>query len=149
MVAELKTEVELLKRDIAMISRLVEKFDTTIEKLQQVANDITKIVSLQEQKIQIQDRINVDVDKTLERQQQEHNSDMKDLHKKINEVNRELTDKLDNSSSVILKELQAVKEELNSKIKALEAWRYMVMGVISFVVFIVSQATGIAKLFFP
>lgn len=128
--ADLDLEVELIKKDISQISKLVDKFDVTIDKLQQVAVDITKIVSLQEQKIQQQDRINSDVD-----------DEAKDVRRKVDDIEKNLSTKLT--------ELQNVKSDLDKKITALEAWRYMVMGIISVVVFVVSQAVGLAKFFLP
>lgn len=136
--ADLDLEVELIKKDISQISKLVDKFDVTIDKLQQVAVDITKIVSLQEQKIQQQDRINSDVD-----------DEAKDVRRKVDDIEKNLSTKLTESETKILKELQNVKSDLDKKITALEAWRYMVMGIISVVVFVVSQAVGLAKLFIP
>lgn len=136
--ADLDLEVELIKKDISQISKLVDKFDVTIDKLQQVAVDITKIVSLQEQKIQQQDRINSDVD-----------DEAKDVRRKVDDIEKNLSTKLTESETKILKELQNVKSDLDKKITALEAWRYMVMGIISVVVFVVSQAVGLAKFFLP
>lgn len=131
-------EVELIKKDISQISKLVDKFDVTIDKLQQVAVDITKIVSLQEQKIQQQDRINSDVD-----------DEAKDVRRKVDDIEKNLSTKLTELETKILKEIQNVNSDLDKKITALEAWRYMVMGIISVVVFVVSQAVGLAKFFLP
>lgn len=136
--ADLDLEVELIKKDISQISKLVDKFDVTIDKLQQVAVDITKIVSIQEQKIQQQDRINSEVE-----------DEARDVRRKVDDIEKNLSIKLTDSETKILKELQNVKSDLDKKITALEAWRYMVMGIISVVVFVVSQAVGLAKFFLP
>lgn len=136
--ADLDLEVELIKKDISQISKLVDKFDVTIDKLQQVAVDITKIVSIQEQKIQQQDRINSEVE-----------DEARDVRRKVDDIEKNLSIKLTESETKILKELQNVKSDLDKKITALEAWRYMVMGIISVVVFVVSQAVGLAKFFLP
>lgn len=130
---DFKTDIELMKKDIGMISKLVDKFDTTIEKLQQVANDISKIVSLQEQKISTQEKINDEVDKVLDRQQLDHASEMKELNRKTAEI---------------IAKIEQTKSELNEKINSIEKWRYAVMAVISFVVFLLGNALSAAKLFF-
>lgn len=143
--ADLDLEVELIKKDISQISKLVDKFDVTIDKLQQVAVDITKIVSIQEQKIQQQDRINSEVE-----------DEARDVRRKVDDIEKNLSTRIEadvvlvaESETKILKELQNVKSDLDKKITALEAWRYMVMGIISVVVFVVSQAVGLAKFFLP
>ena len=131
-----KVEIELLKRDVGMISKLCEKMDTTIDKLQMVASDLSKIVSLQEQKMQAQDNINKEVDRLIEKQQREHASDIKEINQKI-----------DKTENAILDELHKIKDDLSKKINAIETWRYMVMGAISLAVFLIAQALDLAKLF--
>jgi len=129
-------EIELLKKDISSISRLCEKMDVAIDKIQQVASDLSRIVSLQEQKMQIQEKINEEVETILEKQQKEHKTDIKELNEKINKI-----------ETTILDELQNVKEDLSKKIGVIEAWRYTVMGAIALATWFVAQALGLAKLF--
>jgi chromosome segregation ATPase len=129
-------EIELLKKDISSISRLCEKMDVAIDKIQQVASDLSRIVSLQEQKMQIQEKINEEVENILEKQQKEHKTDIKELNEKINKI-----------ETTILDELQNVKEDLSKKIGVIEAWRYTVMGAIALATWFVAQALGLAKLF--
>lgn len=123
MADEFKTELELMKKDIRMISKLVEKFDTTIDKLQQVATDIQRIVAIQDQKMLIQEKINAEVDKALECQEHEHSEEIKALTAKLNE-----------NHNTILKELQTVKTDIT----ALEKWRYAAMAIISVITFVIS-----------
>lgn len=123
-----KIQLALLQRDLGFLRQLFDKFDTAIEKLQSVASDITKIVSLQEQKINLQEKINNEVDEILDRQEREFKEQIRDLQNKV-EI----------SQSAILKELASVKDQLNTKISALESWRYMVMGIISVGTFIISN----------
>lgn len=129
-----KVEIELMKKDIGMISKLCEKMDTTIDKLQVVATELSKIVSLQEQKMQAQEQINKEVEVILERQQKEHTTDIKELNQKI-----------DRTEHAILQELQKVREDLGKKINVIETWRYMIMGGISLAVFLIAQALNFLK----
>ena len=138
-----KLEIELLKRDVNMITKLCEKFDITIDKMQQVAQDISKIVYLQEKKFEMQEQINKEVDRTLEKQQKEHNADIKDLN-----------DRIDKTENAILAEIKVLKEDFTSmnsslekKIGELNVWRYTVMGGVALVVFIVSNFSDILKIF--
>lgn len=129
-----KVEIELMKKDIGMISKLCEKMDTTIDKLQVVATELSKLVSLQEQKMQAQEHINKEVEVILERQQKEHTTDIKELNQKI-----------DRTENAILHELQKVKEDLGKKINVIETWRYMIMGGISLAVFLIAQTLDFLK----
>lgn len=139
-------EIELLKRDVNMLSKLCEKMDTTIEKMQQVASDIAKIVSVQEQKFQMQDKVNEEVNRVLDKQQKEHTEDIKELNSKINKVSEDLTGKIEKTETIIIEEILKIKEELgtfntnlNNKIGEIDMWRYMIMGGIALGVFILSE----------
>jgi prefoldin subunit 5 len=113
---EIKTEVELLKQEVGMISKIMAKFDTTIDKLQQVANDLSRVVLIQEQKMIQQDKINDETGRILERQDKEHTEELKELKKKFDEFEDKIIDKLN----------------------GLESWRYMIMTIISIVTFFVA-----------
>lgn len=144
-----RTEIELLKRDVGAISRLCEKMDITIDKLQQVASDISRIVSLQEQKMQLQDKINEEVEQALERNQKDHISDIRELNSKINTVNDDLTRRINQVESTILHQMERQTEELSKKINTIDTWRYMLMGGIALAVFILGEILNldISKLF--
>lgn len=144
-----RTEIELLKRDVGAISRLCEKMDITIDKLQQVASDISRIVSLQEQKMQLQDKINEEVEQALERNQKEHITDIRELNSKINTVNDDLTRRINQVEVSILQQIDRQTDQLSKKINTIDSWRYMIMGGIALAVFILGQLLDldISKLF--
>ena len=50
-----KLEIELVKRDVSVISRLCERIDSNVDDMKKVASDLSRIVSLQEQKLQMQE----------------------------------------------------------------------------------------------
>lgn len=138
-----KMEIELLKKDVSNIIKLCEKFDVTIDKMQQVAQDISKIVYLQEKKFEMQEQINKEVDRTLEKHHTEHNREMKTL-----------SDRIDKTEHTILSEIKILKEDfttmnnsLEKKIGELNIWRYTVMGVVALVVFVLSNLTDFMKIF--
>ena len=53
----LKTDVELLKKDVHSIARLVDKLDVAIDKLTDVTNCLNKMIAVQEQKIEQQEMV--------------------------------------------------------------------------------------------
>jgi uncharacterized phage infection (PIP) family protein YhgE len=153
-----RLEIELVKKDVSNITKLCEKFDTTIDKMQDVATNLSRIVFLQEQKITQQDSINKEVDSKLEELKKDHNKDIEELHDRISKVNAELTNKIEQSQSHIVAELvtgrQQLREEinnvntnLNKKIGEIDMWRYMVMGGIALAVWLFANLTGLTKLF--
>jgi len=153
-----KLDIALVKKDVSNITRLCEKMDSTIDKMQDVASNLTRIVSLQEQKINSQETINKEVDSKLDNIQKEHNKDIEQLHDRISKVNSELTTKIEQSQSHIVAELvngrQQLRDEinnvninLNKKIGEIDMWRYMVMGAIVLGIWLFTNLTGLSKLF--
>lgn len=148
-----KLEIELLKKDVSVVTALLGKFDTTIEKMQEIATNLSRMVSLQEQRIETQEEVTREVQSVLEMRRLEHNSDIKELHSRITTVNRELTEKIVDTENKILEELKALREEIKkekttmtTKISQIEMWKWMVMGAIALAGWLFGQAVNIAKL---
>lgn len=149
-----KVEIELIKKDVTVITRLLEKYDTTIQKIQDVAIDLSRIVSVQEQRLQAIERTHQDDDQAMQNYKRETAEDFKEVNDKIQKVKSELTDKIEQTETSILNEIRKIKtdiEEINSdlskKITSIEAWRYGVMGAIALGVFLLSKLIDVAKLF--
>ena len=134
-----KLEIELVKRDVSVISRLCERIDSNVDDMKKVASDLSRIVSLQEQKLQMQEQTNREVESALAQQRSEHDKDVNELSNKINTVNRDLTNKIEQTESVILSEIKTLKKELTDSIGEINTWRYMIMGGIALAVFLVSN----------
>ena len=134
-----KLEIELVKRDVSVISRLCERIDSNVDDMKKVASDLSRIVSLQEQKLQMQEQTNKELESALTQQRTEHDKDVSELSTKINTVNRDLTNKIEQTESVILSEIKTLKKELTDSIGEINTWRYMVMGGIALAVFLVSN----------
>jgi protein subunit release factor A len=141
-----KLEIELLKKDVSVITNLFNKFDVTIDKLQEIASTLSKMVSIQEQRIEFQENVTKEIQNTLELRRMEHNTDIKELHTRISAVNSELTGKIEESERAILAELKKLREEISGektslldRLAAVEGWKWMLTGVFAVVVWLVSQ----------
>ena len=147
MAEDIRLDVELLKKDVEVITKLCEKFDTTTDKLQEIAGNLSKMVSLQEQRIERQEEISKEVQSTLEIRRMEHNTDIKELHSRITTVNRELSDKIEESERKILEELHSMREELKSekttfgtRLTQIETWKYTVVGALMVITWILARS---------
>lgn len=152
-----KIEIELLKKDVAVITNLCEKFDTTIEKMQEIAVNLSRMVSLQEQRIEHQERISREVQNTLEMRRIEHNNDIKELHSRITTTNRDLSEKIEETEKKILDELHSMRLEMKNeksgfgdRLGQIEMWKYTVIGALVVVTWILARAdfTALAKILF-
>ena len=150
-----KIEIELLKKDVAVIANLCQKFDTTIDKMQEIAVNLSRMVSLQEQRLENQERISKEVQNTLEMRRIEHNNDIKELHSRITTTNRDLTEKIEETEKKILDELHAIRQEMKNeklgfaeKLGKIEMWKYTVIGALLVITWILARAdlTALAKL---
>lgn len=142
-----KVEIELLKRDVGMIHKLCEKFDVAIDKIQQVASDISRIVSVHEQRLYSQEKINVEVESTLEKHSKDNSADHRILNEKIASVNDLLNHKIEQTEVKILNEIATLKTDLSKQITEIDKWRYTVVGAVMLVAFILSQIIDLSKLF--
>ena len=100
----------------------------------------------------------------LEMRRIEHNNDIKELHSRITTVNRELSDKIEETEKAILHELQEIRKEIKDshtkenvedkslmkRLEQIEAWKYMLMGSIAVITWVLAKAdlAAIFKLLF-
>ena len=152
---DIRVDIELLKKDVTTMSALLEKFDTTIDKMQEIASNLSKMVSLQEQRLENQEKVTAEVQSILEMRRLEHNNNIKDIYNRINTVNKELTDKIEDTEKTILSELQKLRDDLNKKnegigtrLGKIEMWKYGAAAIVAFIIFLVGKnAINISKLF--
>ena len=152
---EIKVDIELLKKDVVTMSALLEKFDTTIDKMQEIASSLSRMVSLQEQRIENQEKTTAEMQSVLEMRRIETNNNIKDIYNRINTVNKDLTDKIENTEKTILAELQKLRQEIqkedtgiSKRIGQIEMWKYGAAAIITFLLFLIANnAINITKLF--
>ena len=86
---EIKVDIELLKKDVVTMSALLEKFDKTIDKMQEIASNLSRMISLQEQRLENQEKVTAEVQSVLEMRRIEHNTNIKEVYNRIDTVNKE------------------------------------------------------------
>lgn len=152
---EIKVDIELLKKDVVTMSALLEKFDTTIDKMQEIASSLSRMVSLQEQRLENQEKTTAEMQSVLEMRRIETNNNIKDIYNRINTVNKELTDKIEDTEKTILAELQKLRQEIQKedtgisrRLGQIEMWKYGAAAIITFLLFLIANnAINITKLF--
>jgi len=125
MADELRTDVELLKRDMQLIAGLAEKFDVAIDKLSAVSVTVDKMLAVHETRL------------SNNEQQREI------IHQRITDMKKEITDEIKS-----MKEENRVQHsQTNERLEKLERWRWFVVGVATVIGFILAQMEPLAKLF--
>ena len=150
--SEIKVDIELLKKDVVTMSALLEKFDTTIDKMQEIASSLSRMVSLQEQRLENQEKVTAEVQSVLEMRRVEHNNNIKEVYNRINTVNKELTDKIETTEKSILAELKNIRDDLHKKdegfgdrLGKIETWKYGVVLVVIVLAWLAGQTKILSK----
>lgn len=149
-----KLEIELLKKDVHSMTELLKKFDIALDKIQEIAANLSRMVSLQEQRLENQEEATKQVQQTLEIRRMEHETNIKELHSRITTVNRDLSTKIQETEKAILKELQEMREEMKSergfldnRVMSIEAWKWMATGAVAFAAWILAKTLDFSKIF--
>ena len=146
----MRTDVEILKKDVSNIQGLLGRLDTAIDKIADATGGISQILAVHEQNLsKLEDE--VDERKRLAEKENEliHQriSDMKDESSKHHKENHKaVMEKLDSMGKEVNTELKEVKE----RVTILERWKWWVMGgswAIGFIIATILQAGGIVQIF--
>ena len=122
---QVKTDVELLKRDMELVSALAEKFDIAIDRLTEVSTSVDKMLAVHEMR--------------LENQEQQREI----LHTRISDLKRDITDEF----RLLRDENRKQHAEVNERLQKLERWRWFVVGMATVVGFLIAQAGKIGEFF--
>ena len=122
---QVKTDVELLKREMELVSALAEKFDIAIDRLTEVSTSVDKMLAVHENR--------------LENQEQQREI----LHQRISDLKRDITDEF----RMLRDENRKQHAEVNERLSKLEKWRWLVVGMATAVGFLVAQMGKISEFF--
>ena len=125
MVDGIRTDVEILKRDMEMIASLAEKFDLAIDKLSAVSVTVDKMLAVHETRLQ------------NNKQQREI------LHQRISDMKKEITEEFKS----LKEENRKQHSQTNERLEKLERWRWFVVGVATVIGFSLAQMESLTRIF--
>lgn len=137
---ELKTDVELLKKDVSNIQGLLGKLDGAIDKIADATSGISKILAVHDGQIE-QTQSHIEERKRLAEKEAEL------LHRRISEMKDEVIAKLDRMDTEVTTDLKS----LSHRVGVLERWKWWVMGgswAIGFFIATLLQIGGFLGKFF-
>jgi len=102
-------EVGLLKKDVEITNNIIKQLTTNLEKLEENINQLTRIITLHEEKL---DR--------SEKREHEVREDIKDLHERISSTNVEFYSHISRIERTLAEKLDGFREDFN-KLKINEA----------------------------
>ena len=128
--ADLNTEVQLLKKEVSDMKMIYSRLDKAIEKISDVSNSINRMLAVHEEKISQQEEAQI-------RTEQEINNDIKELHSRISTNNRELMNLMSEQHKEQTDKMTKLEIELQGRVGVLEKWRWIIIGgsiVVGFII---------------
>ena len=128
--ADLNTEVQLLKKEVSDMKMIYSRLDKAIEKISDVSNSINRMLAVHEEKISQQEEAQI-------RTEQEINKDIKELHSRISTNNRELISLMSEQHKEQTDKMTKLEIELHGRVGVLEKWRWIIIGgsiVVGFII---------------
>lgn len=126
--AELETEVHLLKKELHDQSKIHDRLDIAIEKLTDVSNSIHRMLSVHEEKIARQEEALIATEDQIERRRSDLEKKIDDLHSRITTNTKDIMGAAAIQHLEQNKEIQKIRDELSSRVGVLERWRWIIIG---------------------
>ena len=119
--ADLETEVKLLKKELEDQRKIHDRLDVAIEKLTDVSNSIHRMLAVHEEKITRQEE-------EIETRRVEVSSQLAELHSRVTTNTKEIMSAAASQHAEQNKEIQKIRQDLNKRIGILEKWRHVLIG---------------------
>ena len=119
--ADLNTEVQLLKKEVSDMKMIYSRLDKAIEKISDVSNSINRMLAVHEEKISQQEEI-------LIRSDAEFSANVKELHSRITTNTKELMALMSEQHKEQTEAMLKLKSELQNRVGVLEKWRWLIIG---------------------
>ena len=126
--AELETEVQLLKRDIEDVKSIHGRLDVAIDKLTDVSNSIHRMLAVHEEKLARQEEASVELEQQIEKRRSEVLTKIDDLHSRVTTNTKEIMINAAAQHAEQNKEIQKIREDLSGRIGVMEKWRHVLIG---------------------
>ena len=126
--AELETEVELLKKELHDQKRIHDRLDIAIEKLTDVSNSIHRMLAVHEEKIARQEEAIFEAENKIEERRSELLQKIDELHSRITTNTKEIMTTATEQHRLQCDEVRKIREELSTRVGVLEKWRWIIIG---------------------
>ena len=126
--AELETQVQLLKKELHDQSKIHDRIDVAIEKLTDVSNSINRMLAVHEEKLGRQEEAIFEAEQKLEIRRTELTIKIDELHSRITTNTKEIMTAAATQHAEQNKEIQKIRDEIKDRVGVLEKWRHVLIG---------------------
>ena len=134
--ADIETEVELLKSKVSDMEKLHVRLDDAISKISEVSNCINRMLAVHEEKLANQEEAVFAAEELIEQRRTEFSNDIKELHSRITTNTKEITSVASKQHKEHSEAISKLHTDINKRVGVLEKWRHVLVGgsiVIGFV----------------
>ena len=117
----IKTDLELLKKEVQDMKQIHTRLDTAIEKLTDVSSCVNRMLAVHEEKLARQEDDIVSNEKEIK-------DNIQDLHSRITSNYKELTVLINQHNLKDEESFHKLKSEFSSRVGILEKWRWIIIG---------------------
>jgi small-conductance mechanosensitive channel len=115
---DLKLKVGLIEKDVSLTDRLCSKLSESIAKIQELNVNITQMITLHEQRHDQHEKV-----------EKELKDDIKDLHERIDQVERHISDRIDALRTDLIKhKTEDRKNRVTEMMQEIERYKWMILG---------------------
>jgi septation ring formation regulator EzrA len=134
-VIKLAEDMAYLRKDMAVVGALVDRLDTTIDKLTDISNSVSSLLAVHETKLTTHEITSKQLSDLVEVRRVETEEKLQLLHQRISSGEREIQEKIDDQYDELMKEIKEMRAEsvsqhnaLSNRITAMEKWQWVVIG---------------------
>ena len=134
--ADIETEVELLKSKVSDMEKLHVRLDDAIGKISEVSNCINRMLAVHEEKLANQEEAVFAAEELIEQRRTEFSNEIKELHSRITTNTKEIMSIASKQHKEHSEAIQKLHTDINKRVGVLEKWRHVLIGgsiVIGFV----------------
>jgi ElaB/YqjD/DUF883 family membrane-anchored ribosome-binding protein len=143
---EVRTEIELLKRDVSGLTQVIDKLDVTIDKLAEVSNGLNRMISVHEEQITRQDQADKELFQLIEMRRVETQEQYDNLHKKMSSQKADLEGQVEKVYEDCINEIKGLRQDseeqhnaMLSRLNEIEKWKWFIVGIATAVGFVIAQ----------
>jgi len=126
--ADLETEVKILKKELEDQKKIHDRLDIAIEKLTDVSNSIHRMLAVHEEKLTRQEEAIFEAEQKLEIRRTELTTKIDELHSRITTNTKEIMTAAATQHAEQNKEISKIRDEIKDRVGVLEKWRHVLIG---------------------
>ena len=125
---KLATDLQVLKNEVEQVASVNTKLDNAIDKLTDISGSIKSMLAVHEEKLSKQEEIDKAIFNLIENRRIEFDTNYKELHARINNIHKELTDEIEMSEKRLMCEIKTLNSNLDGRIGVFEKYRWIIIG---------------------